>query len=59
MTSGCAEADHAGARPFLHRCAGTRSRDDTHVQRRGRERIECLGDASLRIRRDFCGLEPN
>jgi hypothetical protein len=47
LTSGCADADHAGARPYLHRCAGTRSRDATHVQRRRRERIlTCAGRQS-------------
>ena len=31
MTSGHADADQAGAHPYQHRCAGTRSRDATHV----------------------------
>jgi hypothetical protein len=47
MTSGCADADHAGARPYRHRCAGTRSRDATRVQRRRRQRIlTCAGRQS-------------
>jgi hypothetical protein len=39
MTIGRANADHAGARPYLHRCAEIRSRHPTHVQRRRREHI--------------------
>ena len=33
MTIGRAAADQAGARPYLHRCAGTRSRHATHLRR--------------------------
>ena len=48
MTIGHADADQAGARPYLHRCAGTRSGHATHVQRRARERISYAPE----IRRD-------
>jgi hypothetical protein len=45
-----AGADHAGARPYQHRCAGTRSRHAMHLQRRRRERIlTCAGRQSSSV----------
>jgi hypothetical protein len=47
MASGHADADQAGAHPYQHRFAGTRSRHATQLPRRRRERIPtCAGRQS-------------
>jgi hypothetical protein len=53
MTIGRPDADQAGARPYLHRCAEMRSGQATHVPRPRRERIPtCAPDG--RAARFYC-----